>query len=132
MRRSIAWASTLLALISATAIVATGNAVASDSSTPSVLIVEAVESNLGYGVVLGGPKSGPSEDVMAALRKGLASGPRVAVLVGPDVPVRAFTTIRSMASKVGYARENIRFFAFDRNKRGMVAVHLALVHESQA
>ena len=62
---------------------------------------------------------------MDELRRGYVEGSRLAVLVGPEVPTRALTTISSMASKVGYVSNDVRFFVFDKSKKGMIGVALA-------
>jgi hypothetical protein len=107
--------------------VATACASLASTSPPqvSVLNVEAADSQLGYTAMLSDSGSKPSEDVMGQLRLGFVEGARLAILAGPDVPIRALATIRSMARKVGFISGGVKVFTFDKNKRGMIEVVIA-------
>lgn len=95
-----------------------------DSRRVSSLVVVGAPNESGYAAHFGDDATDGRNNVIEELRSRYTAGGRLVLLVGPDVPTRAITTVLSIASKVGYLPEDVRVFLFDKQQNGMIAVSL--------
>ena len=66
----------------------------------------------------------PTMIILDLLSQNYYKGRKIVMLFNEKVPISALTVLRSMANKVGYAKSDIKFFSFDRKKRGMLEINL--------
>ena len=96
--------------------------VSAGTSDVTVFVLEPTTNGIGYSISRGNTNVDTTESILNELMRNYSRGDRIVLLFHPDVPIRAITTVRSLASKVGYTVEEMRLFAFDKKRRGMIEV----------